>query len=175
MQHSAGSGKSNSIAWLSYRLSNLHDETDHPLFDSVIVITDRKVLDRQLQDKIYQFEHKQGVVAKIENHSKELARALEAGTRIIITTLQKFPYILDKAENLKGSRYAVIIDEAHSSQTGESAKSMKEVLSANGLEQAEEKDPSERDAEDEMLRTMQAHGKQSHLSFYAFTAVYGYT
>ncbi|SFM46364.1 type I restriction endonuclease subunit R [Salibacterium qingdaonense] len=170
VQHSAGSGKSNSIAWLSYRLSNLHDETDHPLFDSVIVITDRKVLDRQLQDKIYQFEHKQGVVAKIENHSQELARALEAGTRIIITTLQKFPYILDKAENLKGSRYAVIIDEAHSSQTGESAKSMKEVLSANSLEQAEEKDPSEQDAEDEMLRTMQAHGKQDHLSFYAFTA-----
>ena len=96
IQHSAGSGKSNSIAWLSYRLSSLHDDQNNRVFDSVIVITDRKVLDSQLQNTIYQFEHKDGVVQKIDKDSTQLANAITAGSHIIITTLQKFPFILDK-------------------------------------------------------------------------------
>ncbi len=91
--HSAGSGKSNSIAWLAHRLSSLHDAEDRKVFDSVIVITDRLVLDKQLQDTIYQFEHKTGVVVKIEDDSKQLADALEIGVPIIITILQKFPFV----------------------------------------------------------------------------------
>ncbi len=93
--HSAGTGKSNSIAWLSYRLASLHDEKDQRVFDSVIVVTDRKVLDNQLQDTIYQFEHKMGVVQKIDKNSKQLAEALTSGTNIIITTLQKFPFVIE--------------------------------------------------------------------------------
>ena len=134
IQHSAGSGKSNSIAWLSYRLSSLHDEANTRIFDSVIVITDRKVLDSQLQNTIYQFEHKDGVVQKIDKDSQQLADALSAGSNIIITTLQKFPFILDKIGELPSRKYAVIIDEAHSSQGGEATKKMKEVLSAKSLE-----------------------------------------
>ena len=91
IQHSAGSGKSNSIAWLSYRLASLHDEEDKRIYDSVIVITDRRVLDDQLQNTIYQFEHKKGVVQRIDKNSKQLAESLEKGSNIIITTLQKFP------------------------------------------------------------------------------------
>jgi type I restriction enzyme R subunit len=137
VQHSAGSGKSNSIAWLAHRLSSLHDSTDRKLFDSVIVVTDRRVLDKQLQDTIYQFEHKQGVVARIDQHSSQLADALATGTPIIITTLQKFPFVTEKIGELAARNYAVIVDEAHSSQTGEAARSMKEVLSAASLEEAE--------------------------------------
>lgn len=137
IQHSAGSGKSNSIAWLSYRLSSLHDDQNNRVFDSVIVITDRKVLDSQLQNTIYQFEHKDGVVQKIDKDSTQLANAITAGSHIIITTLQKFPFILDKIGEIPARKYAVIIDEAHSSQGGEATKKMKEVLSAKTLEEAE--------------------------------------
>jgi F0F1-type ATP synthase membrane subunit b/b' len=98
VQHSAGSGKTNSISWLAHRLANLHDDNDNPVFDSVIVITDRRVLDRQLQDSIYQLEHKHGVVQKIDKDSNQLADALKSGTRIIISTLQKFPFIIEKAK-----------------------------------------------------------------------------
>lgn len=118
IQHSAGSGKTNSIAWLSHRLANLHNSEDKNVFDSVIVITDRKVLDKQLQDAIYQLEHKHGVVEKIDDNknSSDLAKALENNTKIIITTIQKFPYALDKIETMgKSKNFAVIIDEAHSS------------------------------------------------------------
>lgn len=173
IQHSAGSGKSNSIAWLSYRLSSLHDGNNDRIFDSVIVITDRKVLDNQLQNTIYQFEHKQGVVHKIDKDSQQLADAISAGSNIIITTLQKFPFILEKVETLPNRRYAVIIDEAHSSQGGEATKKMKEVLAAKSLEEAviEESDSGlEEDAEDEIRKSMQARGKQQNLSFFAFTA-----
>src|SRR5512146_1814195 len=95
VQHSAGSGKSNSISWLAHRLASLHDAQDKKVFDSVVVVTDRRVLDKQLQDNIYQFEHKQGVVAKIDEHSEQLAQELTAGTPIIITTLQKFPFVTE--------------------------------------------------------------------------------
>ena len=173
IQHSAGSGKSNSIAWLSYRLSSLHNDSNERIFDSVIVITDRKVLDNQLQNTIYQFEHKQGVVQKIDENSQQLADAISAGSNIIITTLQKFPFILEKIGTIPNRKYAVIIDEAHSSQGGEASKKMKEVLSARTLEEAskEESDSGlDEDAEDEMRKSMQARGKQDNLSFFAFTA-----
>lgn len=173
IQHSAGSGKSNSIAWLSYRLSSLHDDSNNRIFDSVIVITDRKVLDSQLQQTIFQFEHKDGVVQKIDKDSTQLATAISTGSNIIITTLQKFPFILDKIGEIPARKYAVIIDEAHSSQGGEATKKMKEVLSAKSLEDAEKDEAYtglEEDAEDEIRKSMLARGKQTNLSFFAFTA-----
>ena len=180
IQHSAGSGKSNSIAWLSYRLSSLHNKFDSRVFDSVIVITDRRVLDSQLQDTIYQFEHKEGVVKKIDKKSDQLADAIYHGSNIVITTLQKFPFVIDKISEMEKSQgerqsrnYAVIIDEAHSSQGGEASRKMKEVLSAKTLEEAmlEDVDSENDDSpEDEIRRTMMSRGQQKNLSFFAFTA-----
>ena len=136
MQHSAGSGKSNSIAWLAHRLALLHDDADAKVFDTVVVLTDRRVLDRQLQETIYQFEHKHGVVEKIDRDSHQLAAALSGGTPIIITTLQKFPYVTEKigGNALGGRSYAVIVDEAHSAQGGESATEAKDVLAAGHID-----------------------------------------
>lgn len=173
IQHSAGSGKSNSIAWLAYRLSNLHDAGDEKVFDSVVVVTDRRVLDRQLQDTIYQFEHKMGVVEKIDKNSAQLGEALRKGTNIIITTLQKFPMIVELAGTLPSRRYAVIVDEAHSSQSGEASKKLKMVLSGSSLEEAARQEAEagdEESYEDELRKTMEAHGKKPNLSFFAFTA-----
>ncbi|MBE5965089.1 MAG: type I restriction endonuclease subunit R, partial [Lachnospira sp.] len=115
IQHSAGSGKSNSIAWLSYGLANLHDADDNKIFKSVIVVTDRNILDSQLQDTIYSFDHTEGVVEKIDEKKKstDLRDAINAGKKIIITTLQKFPYIYQEVENNANKNFAVIIDEAH--------------------------------------------------------------
>jgi type I restriction enzyme R subunit len=174
VQHSAGSGKTNSISWLAHRLANLHDDNDNSVFDSVIVITDRRVLDRQLQDSIYQLEHKHGVVQKIDKDSSQLADALKSGTRIIISTLQKFPFIIEKVGELQSRKYAVIIDEAHSSSAGENMASLREVLSASSLEEAakldEELEGKEYDPEEEILRTIKKRGKQPNISFFAFTA-----
>jgi len=172
VQHSAGSGKTNSISWLAHRLANLHDENDNPVFDSVIVITDRRVLDRQLQDSIYQLEHKHGVVEKIDKDSNQLADALKSGTRIIISTLQKFPFIIEKVGELEKRKYAVIIDEAHSSSAGENMASLREVLSASSLEEAAKLDEEleDYDPEEEIIRTIKKRGKQPNISFFAFTA-----
>lgn len=177
IEHSAGSGKSNSIAWLAHRLSGLHGADDRPIFTSVIVITDRRVLDRQLQDTIYQFEHKSGVVEKIDTDSAQLAAALNRGTPIVISTIQKFGFILDKLSAGGDRRYAVIVDEAHGSQTGESAASLKRALAATTLEKAEGEDRAEDDeasAEDEIeaevRKVIGARGRQTNLSFFAFTA-----
>lgn len=168
VQHSAGSGKSNTIAWLAHRLSNLHDDTDHKVFDKVVVITDRVVLDRQLQDTVYQFEHAHGVVERIEQHSQQLADALAGEqARIIITTLQKFPYVLDKIEGLPARSYAVIVDEAHSSQTGEAAKELKRVL---GAPVEDDGDVEPGSVEEALAEAVAARGAQSNLSFFAFTA-----
>ena len=162
IQHSAGSGKSNSIAWLAHGLSSLHGEDDQPVFESVVVITDRRVLDKQLQDTIYQFEHKQGVVAKIDENSEQLAEALKAGVKIIITTLQKFPFIVDKIGDLPKRKYAVIVDEAHSSQTGDAADKVREALTGYG---------DGADYEDVIVSKMEARrARQDNLSFFAFTA-----
>ena len=191
IQHSAGSGKTNSISWLSHRLASLHDIDDHKVFDCVIVITDRQVLDRQLQDAIYQIEHAQGVVKAIDQDSKQLAEALIDGTKIVVTTLQKFPFVLrgllhaagaesadapDEAAKAQARtweaeickrRYAVIVDEAHSSQTGETARELKAILGANtgGNDNDEEAD-----WEDRLNEVMASRGRQQNLSFFAYTA-----
>jgi type I restriction enzyme R subunit len=174
IQHSAGSGKTNSIAWLAHRLSSLHDQDDKPIFHAVIVITDRVVLDRQLQDTIYQFEHVQGVVRPIKESSRQLAQALNNGARIIITTLQKFGYILDQVGNLSGKNFALIVDEAHSSQSGKAADAVKQVLAAPTLEEAEklqaQLDAAADDAEEEILKELAKRGPQRNLSYFAFTA-----
>jgi type I restriction enzyme, R subunit len=173
VQHSAGSGKSNSIAWLAHHLASLHDDQDRKVFDSVIVITDRLVLDQQLQDTIYQFEHKGGVVQKIDEDSTQLAGALGAGVPIVITTLQKFPFVTEKIGGLPARRYSVIIDEAHSSQGGEGATELKGVLAGAVIKAAAKAQAEEeglRDHEEEILRTMAKRGSQPNISFFAFTA-----
>ena len=135
IQHSAGSGKSFSIAWLAHQLSILHDENDNSMFDSVIIITDRRILDRQLQRTVLQFEQTLGMVENIDKTSRQLKQALEDEKKIIITTLQKFPFISSEIENLPGKNFAVIIDEAHSSQTGEGARQLRSVLATGDLKQ----------------------------------------
>jgi type I restriction enzyme R subunit len=179
VEHSAGSGKSNTIAWTAHRLSSLHDANDNKVFDKVVVITDRVVLDRQLQDTIYQFEHTRGVVVKIDRDSTQLAEALSGEqARIIVTTLQKFPFVLDKIAGLPARRYAVIVDEAHSSQTGEAAKDLRLVL--GGTEETELTAAEAEDAgfiaeaidpvEEALAKAVGARGRQANLSFFAFTA-----
>lgn len=184
VEHSAGSGKSNTIAWLAHNLSSLHDINDDRVFDSVIVVTDRTILDRQLQDTIYQLEHRQGVVQKIDEDSRQLAQALESAVPIIITTLQKFPFVsrqLLKLAEARGEksggvlltrRRAVIIDEAHRSQSGESATELKGVLGGEALLEAARKQAEEEGAGimEELFRSMAKRGKQANLSFFAFTA-----
>ncbi len=174
IQHSAGSGKSNTIAWLAHRISSLHNDKDQKIFDSVIVITDRLVLDQQLQNTIYQFEHRQGVVQKIDIDSTQLANALSTSKPIIITTLQKFPFVTQKIGELPKRRYAVIVDEAHSSQGGESTTDLIDVLSASAIKEevatlcvAED---AMYDAEEEIIKTMLKRGRQKNISFFAFTA-----
>jgi Type I site-specific restriction-modification system, R (restriction) subunit and related helicases len=177
VQHSAGSGKSNTIAWLAHRLMSLHGTDDKPVFDKVVVITDRVILDRQLQETIYQFEHATGVVARIDQDSAQLAAALAGEqSRIIITTLQKFPFILDKVTDLGQRRFAVIVDEAHSSQTGEAAKDLKAALGAASVEaqldvaEGAEAADVPADPQDALAMTVAARGRQPNLSFFAFTA-----
>ena len=188
INHSAGSGKSNSIAWLAHRLSSLHDAENKKVFHSVIVITDRRVLDTQLQDTIYQFEHKHGVVEKIDQNTKQLARALSDGTPIIISTIQKFPFINSSIQRLKDKgeevtidttdkRFAVIVDEAHSSQTGEAAKTLRGMLNKSAIEQAvaeqaldDEDDDLSDEAKKTLFREMISRQKQDNLSYFAFTA-----
>ncbi len=174
VQHSAGSGKSFTIAWLAHQLSVLHDDDDRRVFDSVIVVTDRRVLDRQLQRTIQQFEQTLGVVENIDQTSRQLREALEAGRTIIVTTLQKFPVISEQIGQLPGKRFAVIADEAHSSQSGESTKSLKEVLAVGSLEEAEKDEAGSETADDELenrvLEEIRSGGRLPNLSTFAFTA-----
>ncbi len=171
VQHSAGSGKSNSIAWLAHQLSVLFDASDTRVFDSIIVITDRRVLDRQLQRTVAQFQQTLGVVENIDTTSRQLRQALEDGKTIIVTTLQKFPVIADEMGALPGKRFAVIVDEAHSSQTGESTKSLKAVLAASSLEEAEAEESGDGDdLEDRIVEEMKTRGHLPNVSTFAFTA-----
>ena len=173
IQHSAGSGKSNSIAWLAHQLSVLHDASDRRVFDSIIVITDRRVLDRQLQRTVRQFEQTLGVVENIDTTSRQLKQALEDGKTIIVTTLQKFPVIANEIGALPGKRFVGIIDEAHSSQTGETTKSLKLVLAAGSLEVAEEEDQDQEegdDLEDRIVGEVRKRGQLPNVSYFAFTA-----
>ncbi|AUS99970.1 restriction endonuclease subunit R [Nostoc sp. CENA543] len=190
IQHSAGSGKSNSIAWLAHRLANLHDNQDEKIFHTVVVITDRTVLDQQLQNTIYQFDHKAGVVQKIDEDTQQLATALSDGVPIIISTVQKFPFITKAIETLgkkgktidittKDKRFAVIVDEAHGSQTGETAQELRKILNQDGIEAAiasqlledelEEDDLSD-EAKQQLLKEQLTRTKQPNLSYFAFTA-----
>ena len=174
IQHSAGSGKSFTIAWLAHQLATLHDASDRRVFDSVVVVTDRRVLDRQLQRTMKQFEQVLGVVENIDTTSRQLKDALESGKTIIVTTLQKFPVIVEEIRALAGQRFAVIVDEAHSSQSGEQSKSLKKVLAATSLEEAEQEEAGAKTAdeeiEDRVLAEMEARGKLPNVSFFAFTA-----
>ena len=199
LQHSAGSGKSNSIAWLAHRLADLHTPSDPALlsgeakrrglgpdelvFHKVVVITDRTVLDEQLQATISRFDHVKGMLQRIDVDSKQLKNALEdTKTKIVITTLQKFPVIANDAK-VDGKRIAIIVDEAHSSQSGEAAKSVKSVLGGNAgkiaaaKDKEHEGDDDDEDGQDELAAYMAAlsasaasRGKQENLSFFAFTA-----
>ena len=167
VQHSAGSGKSNSIAWLAHRFSSLHDNEDNKVFDKVVVITDRIILDRQLQDTISQFEHAIGVVQSIDKDAGQLAEALKGEqARIIVTTLQKFPFVFDHIVSLPERTYAVIVDEAHSSQTGEAAKDLRRALGTAEVDI----DDEAADAETLLADAVAARGRQPNLSFFAFTA-----
>jgi type I restriction enzyme R subunit len=174
IQHSAGSGKSFTIGWLAHQLSTLHDATDRRVFDSIVVVTDRRVLDRQLQATMRQFEQTLGVVENIDTTSRQLKDALESGKTIIVTTLQKFPVIAKEIGELPGKRFALIVDEAHSSQSGESTKSLKAVLAPRSLEEAEAEESGaptpEEELESAVLSEMEARGRLPNLSTFAFTA-----
>ncbi|MCH9739805.1 MAG: DEAD/DEAH box helicase family protein [Epsilonproteobacteria bacterium] len=174
VQHSAGSGKSNSIAWLAHQLSSLHGAKGEAVFDSVIVITDRTVLDEQLQETISGFDHTEGVVVSIsckksqDSKSTQLTDALERGAKIIISTIQTFPFVLKairERTSLKENSYAIIADEAHSSQTGGTAKKLREVLNAGELEENEELS-----VEEMITASLEARTANKNLSYYAFTA-----
>jgi type I restriction enzyme R subunit len=178
IQHSAGSGKSNSIAWTAYRLASLHDENSKSIFASVIVVTDRRVLDSQLQDTISSFEHQTGLVETIGDSktSKDLRDAINDGKRIIVTTLQKFPIIYQEIDSNRGRNFAIIVDEAHSSQTGQSAMKLKTALADTEealREYAEIEGKAEDeiiDEEDKLIQEIITHGRHKNLSFFAFTA-----
>ena len=177
IQHSAGSGKSNSIAWAAYRLASLHDENNKPVFSSVIIVTDRTVLDRQLQDTISSFDHTLGTVETIGEGktSKDLRDAINNGCRIIVTTLQKFPVIYSEIEDTRGKGFAVIVDEAHSSQTGKSAIKLKTALAdteeaLREYAEIEGKLEEEFDKTDRLIQEMIVQGRHKNLSFFAFTA-----
>ncbi len=174
IQHSAGSGKSKSIAWLAHRLSSLFDEADKRIFDSVVVITDRRVLDSQMQNAVRQLDIRtsdkkiRGKVAVIDKDSTQLAAALEEGRAIIVTTLQKFPFVVEKIKQLAGQRFAIIADEAHSSQSGETSKELKRVL---GVAHIDNGDVQEQiTGEDLINASMKARGRHPNLSFFGFTA-----
>jgi type I restriction enzyme R subunit len=175
IQHSAGSGKSNSIAWTAHQLSSLYNDTGQKIFDSVIIVTDRNVLDAQLQDTIYQFEHVDGVVGRINrdegegSKSEKLAEALSNCQPIIIVTIQTFPFVLRAIEadiSLKERHYAVIADEAHSSQSGSTARQLKEVLMLEASAEGEE----ELSAEDLLDAVVASRRSSKNLSYFAFTA-----
>ncbi|WP_208317286.1 type I restriction endonuclease subunit R [Canibacter zhoujuaniae] len=184
VQHSAGSGKSNTIAWLAHHLSNLHDSQQRAVFDSIIVITDRRVLDKQLQDTIYAMDHTAGVVVRVDKSARQLTEALTDGAKIIISTLQKFPFVDVSAIATAGKRFAVIVDEAHSSQTGETSERLKQVLADTATEGKDsEEDLLERYAaaeaqveeeqleiDEQIAQELLTQGRQKNLSFFAFTA-----
>ena len=177
IQHSAGSGKSNSIAWTAYRMASLHDANNEAVYDSVIVVTDRRVLDQQLQATISGFDHTLGSVETIDDKksSKDLLAAINKGKRVIVTTLQKFPVIYEQVQSAVGRHYAIIVDEAHSSQTGQSAMKLKAALAdvSDALEEyaeLEQKAVDDIESKDILVQDMLSQGKHKNLSFFAFTA-----
>lgn len=178
IQHSAGSGKSNSIAWLAYHLASVHNDADAPIFASTIIVTDRTVLDRQLQKTIMSFDHTTGQVEIIDDRktSQDLKNAINDGKKIIITTLQKFPVIYEEVDASNGRNFAIIVDEAHSSQTGNSAQKLKAALADKEVTLKEYQDIEDEiemttlDDQDELVKILLAQGRHQNLSFFAFTA-----
>lgn len=162
LQHSAGSGKTNEIAWLSYRLASLHDAENKIIFDSIIICTDRVIVDRQLQQAVLSLEHKSGFIRVMDEKctSADLGRALEGNTKIVVTTIQKFPHIVGNVKALKEKHFAVIIDEAHSSTAGKNMKAVTDVL----------REGEEVDAEDILAKEVSKNGKPENVSVFAFTA-----
>lgn len=169
IQHSAGSGKTKTIAWLAHGLLNKFDDNNKRIYDMVIVISDRKVIDAQLQDQVKAIERKQGVVEKIDKDSKQLAEAIKSGTNIVVTTLHKFSYILDKIEDVEDRNYAIIVDEAHSSQSGSHAKHLREGLT-NAEADQDTLDEAEDEYDEALLDEMEKRRNTPNLSFFAFTA-----
>ncbi|HKK69233.1 MAG TPA: DEAD/DEAH box helicase family protein, partial [Bacteroidales bacterium] len=177
IQHSAGSGKSNSITWAAYQLIETYPanaqvngarSVTHPLFDSVVVVTDRRLLDKQLRNNIKEFSQVKNIVAPAHT-SQELRNHLEQGKKIIITTIQKFPFIVDGIADLSDKRFAVIIDEAHSSQSGTAAGTMNQAMGINNEDNGHE-EPEEEDPQDIILRAMKARKMKGNASYLAFTA-----
>lgn len=165
IQHNAGSGKTYSIAWLAHRLASLHNEQNKIIFDNIVIITDRIVVDRQLQDAVKSIEHKSGVIRVMDDkcNSSDLATALKGNTKIIATTIQKFPYIVSEVSNLKKKKFAVIIDEAHSSTAGKDMIAVSKTLGAGEIQ-------DEVSTEDLIVEEINKHGKQVNVSVFAFTA-----
>lgn len=174
IQHSAGSGKTNSIAWLAHRLASLHDNDNQIIFDNVIIMTDRVVVDRQLQKAIMGIEHKAGLIRVMDDkcNSEDLKLALESNTKIVVTTIQKFPYVVDLIKEgskssgiaLKDKKFAVIIDEAHSSTAGKDMMAVTTALSSTS------DDFYEQDIQDQLTQEIESYGKQKNVSMFAFTA-----
>ena len=170
IQHSAGSGKSNSIAWLAHNLVSLHrkqNDEEKPVFDSILVVTDRKVLDRQIQENVKSFTQDKNLVESITDGSRQLKAAIEEGKKIIITTIQKFPYIADEITHLQNKTFAIIIDEAHSSQSGKNAQKMGEAISNK---ESNHIDSNEIDIEEELIKIIENKKFQKNASYFAFTA-----
>ncbi|EPW7417898.1 type I restriction endonuclease subunit R [Campylobacter upsaliensis] len=168
IQHSAGSGKSNSIAWLAHNLVSLHrieNDKEKEVFDSILVVTDRKVLDRQIQENVKSFTQDKNLVESITEGSRQLKAALEEGKKIIVTTIQKFPYIADEITHLQNKSFAIIIDEAHSSQSGKNAEEMGKAISNKN-----DKETGEMDLEEELIKIIKNKKFQKNASYFAFTA-----
>lgn len=180
IEHSAGSGKTNTIAWLSHRLASLHDLKDEIIFDTICVITDRIVVDRQLQDAVLGLEHKEGLIKVMDDKctSHDLAVALNGNTKIIVTTIHKFMYIKDIIENSKGKKFAIIIDEAHSSTSGTAMESVSYALSSELLvaeETSQYENGEEETLQDKIEKEIQRSGKPNNVSMIAFTATPKFT
>ncbi|MEB2806351.1 type I restriction endonuclease [Campylobacter upsaliensis] len=168
IQHSAGSGKSNSIAWLAHNLVSLHkieNNKEKYIFDSILVVTDRRVLDRQIRENVKSFEDNKGLVEAITEGSKQLKAAIEGGKKIIVTTIQKFPYIADEITHLQDKSFAIIIDEAHSSQSGKNAEEMGKAIGNK-----DDKETGEMDLEEELIKIIKNKKFQKNASYFAFTA-----
>ncbi|EFM2942206.1 type I restriction endonuclease subunit R [Campylobacter upsaliensis] len=168
IQHSAGSGKSNSIAWLTHNLVSLHrieNDKEKEVFDSILVVTDRRVLDRQIQENVKSFTQDKNLVESITEGSRQLKAALEEGKKIIVTTIQKFPYIADEITHLQNKSFAIIIDEAHSSQSGKNAEEMGKAISNK-----DDKETGEMDLEEELIKIIKNKKFQKNASYFAFTA-----
>lgn len=170
VQHSAGSGKTKTIAWLAHGLLNKFDENDKRIYDMIIIVSDRKVIDKQLQNQVKAIEKKTGVVEKIDKNSKQLAEAIKSQSNIIVTTIQKFSVIIDEIHNIENRKYAVIIDEAHSSQTGTHAKNLRKTLSSKDNIDEYAYEDAEDDIDELIITELEKTRNNNNISFFAFTA-----